>query len=307
MKRFMKSVSLLALTAALLGLFSFCFAFAADGAPIAENLEISTYRGVSVGGRLSATDPEGGEVRYEITTKPVKGLIELDDDGHFVYTPADGKRGKDYFGYQAIDAGGLRSQEATVIIRIEKQKSKVTYSDLRGNGSAYAAVRLAEEGVFCGESLAGQYVFDPDHPVTREEFLALCMKVAGSGVLTGVRSTGFADDREIAVWAKPYVSTALKNGIVSGYSGERGAVFAPERAISVAEAAVMLDRSVGLTDAVSAWFAWDDSVPAWAMQSAANLSSCGLLPYGCSFSGAALTRAQAAEMLCGAMDVLARR
>ena len=37
----------------------------ADGsAPIAENLELSTYRGVSVGGRLSATDPDGDPVSF---------------------------------------------------------------------------------------------------------------------------------------------------------------------------------------------------------------------------------------------------
>jgi hypothetical protein len=306
MKNTMKLVSLLLLLTALAGLLTFASA-AATGAPVAENLELSTYRGVSVGGRLSATDPEGGALRYEVTTKPVKGAIALDDDGRFVYTPADGKRGKDYFGYQAIDPDGNRSQEATVIIRIEKQKSKVSYSDLRGNGSAGAAVRLAEEGVFCGEYLAGQYVFDPEHPVTREEFLAMCMKVSGAGVLTGVRSTGFADDADIAVWAKPYVSTALKNGVISGYNADGGAVFAPDRPVSMAEAAVMLDRAVGLTDAVSAWFAWDSAVPAWAAQSAANVASCGLLPDGCSFSDATLTRAQAAEMLCGVMDVLAKR
>ena len=135
----------------------------------------------------------------------------------------------------------------------------------------------------------------------------MCMQVAGSDVLSGVRRTGFADDRDIAVWAKPYVSTALKNGLISGYASESGATFAPDQNISVAEAAVMLDRAIGLTDAISAWFAWDSAVPAWAMQSAANLSACGLLPYGCSFSDATLTRAQAAEMLCGAMDILAKR
>lgn len=306
MKKLLKPVSLFLVVAALAGLL--VGACAAAGAPIAENLELRTYRGVSVGGLLSATDPDGGALRYEITTKPVKGEIVLDDDGHFVYTPADGKRGKDYFGYQALDTDGNRSQEATVIIRIEKQKSKVTYSDLGGSGSAYAAVRLAEEGVFCGEYLAGEYVFDPNHPVTREEFLALCMKVSGAPLLSGVRSTGFSDDRDIAVWAKPYVSTALKNGVISGYADSRsGAVFAPEREISALEAAVILNRSMELTDAVSAWVAWDDGIPAWAMQSAANLAACGLLPYGCRFTDSTLTRAQAAEMLCGVMDILARR
>lgn len=305
MKKYTAPLSLLLFFTLLTGLFS--FASAAGSAPIAENLELCTYRGVSVGGRLSASDPDGGALRFTVTTQPVKGRLDLEDDGRFVYTPADGKRGKDYFGYQATDADGNRSQEATVIIRIEKQKSKLTYADLDGEGCASAAVRLAEEDVFRGAYLAGEYVFEPDAPVSREEFLAMCMKVAGAKPLAGVRSTGFSDDAEIAVWAKPYVGAALKSGLISGYSGERGAVFSPTREISVLEAAVILDRAMELTDAVSVWYAHSQAVPAWAAQSAANVASCGLLPYGCSFSDATLTRGQAAEMLCGAMDILAKR
>ena len=305
MRKLAAPVSLLFMIALLAGLLT--FAAAAGSAPVAENLEISTYRGVSVGGKLSASDPDGGALRYTVTTHPVKGTLDLNDDGHFVYSPAEGKRGKDYFGYQVIDADGNRSQEATVIIRIEKQKSKMTYSDLDGEGCACAAVRLAEEDIFRGEYLAGEYVFDPDTPVTREEFLAMCMKISGTKPLSGVRSTGFADDADIAVWAKPYVGAALKAGVISGYSSNSGAVFSPEQDISVLEAAVILNRSTLLTDAVSAWFALDDSVPAWAVQSVANVASCDLLPYGCSFSDPVLTRGQAAEMLCGAMDILAKR
>lgn len=307
MKKMLIPTALLLAFALLLSVFSFASA-AASAAPVAQNLELSTYRSVSIGGRLSAVDPDGGTVTFEITTDPVKGDVDLDGDGHFVYTPGDGKRGRDYFGYVAIDADGNRSQEATVIIRIQKQESKVTYSDLTGEECAWAAVKLAEEDVFVGECLAGEYVFAPDTPVTRAEFLAMCMKVAGTQPLSGVRSTGFADDTEIGSWAKPYVSTALKCGIISGYAeDDTGAVFCPDRCISVAEAAVILDRAMELTDAVAAWFSFDDAVPAWAMQSAANVSSCGLLPYGCSFSGDTLTRGQAAAMLCGAMDVLENR
>ena len=282
--------------------------FASSGAPIAENLEICTYRGVAVGGCLSATDPEGDAVTFQITTEPSKGSIDLDEDGHFVYTPENGKRGKDYFGYRATDSNGNRSQEATVIIRIEKQKSKVTYADLDGASCAYAALRLAEEGVFVGECLGGNYVFSPDAPVSRSEFLAMCLRVTDTDVLQGVSRTGFADDASIAAWAKPYVSTALTNGIISGYSDSpAGAVFAPDQSISVADAAVMLDRAAEFTDAVAAWYAPEDALPVWAVQSAANVSACGLLPYGCHFADETLTRAQAAELLCGAMDLLARR
>ena len=306
MKKMLLPTALLLSFAMLLSLFA--AASALTNAPIAENLELSTYRGVSVGGRLSATDPEGDRVNYEITTNPVKGKVDLDKDGHFVYTPEDGKRGKDYFGYRAVDSEGNRSQEATVIIRIDKQQSRVTYVDLDGEGCACAAQRLAEANIFVGECLAGEYVFSPDTPVTRSEFLAMCMKVAGTETLSGIRSTGFADDAEIEAWAKPYVGAALKCGIISGYTGaESGAVFGAAQDITAAEAAVILDRAVELTDAVQTWFSYDEALPAWAMQSAANVSSCGLLPYGCSFTDTTLSRGTAAELLCGAIDIVAKR
>ena len=148
---------------------------AASGAPVAENLELETYRNVSVGGRLSAVDPEGGALTYEITTEPGKGTVELTKDGRFVYTPDKDRRGRDYFGYKATDSDGNSSQEATVIIRISKQKTQTTYSDMAGDGAAYAATLLAEESIFTGEKLGGQWVFSPDRSVTRGEFLSMCL------------------------------------------------------------------------------------------------------------------------------------
>ena len=89
-------------------------------APIAENLELTTFRNTSVNGTLSAYDPECDVCSYEITTNPVKGEIVVEENGGFIYTPGEGKKGRDYFGYKAIDSEGNVSQEATVIIRIEK-------------------------------------------------------------------------------------------------------------------------------------------------------------------------------------------
>ena len=283
---------------------------AAGNAPIAENLEFETYRGTSMGGSLTASDPDGDRLSFELSTPPVKGTLDLNPDGRFVYTPAEGKRGRDYFGYRAVDPEGNRSQEATVLIRIQKPKSKVSYSDTAGLACGRAAQRLAEEGIFVGECLAGRYVFDPDRPVTREEFLVLCLKLSGAGTVENLRSTGFSDDGEIAVWAKPYVSAALRDGVISGMSQESGpVVFAPGREISALEAAVMLDRALELTDAAPAWFGYDESVPAWARQSAANAAACGILTAEDARAGAdtVLTRAEAAGMLDRALDVLRNR
>ena len=285
------------------------WAGAADArAPVAENLELETYRGVSVGGALSARDPDGGAVTFTITTPPGKGTVDLDESGRFVYTPEEGRRGKDYFGYQATDAEGNKSQEATVIIRIVKPKSGMTYSDTSGLASAYAAQRLAEEGIYVGPMLNGQYVFAPDEDLTREEFLCLCMALTGRDSAVLLRGTGFADDGAISAWARGYVGAALECGVISGYAEDGGrASFRPDENVSMAEAAVMLDRAIGLTDAVQTWYAFDDGVPAWAAQSAANVAACGLLPAGCGFADETLSRGDAAVMLVKAMELLEKR
>jgi len=286
--------------------FGIIYAGAADtgGAPIAENLEISTYRSVSVGGQLKATDPEGDILTYEITTPPIKGEIELKDNGNFVYTPAEGKRGRDYFGYKAFDNKGNMSEEATVIIKIEKQKSAVSYSDMDGNGAGCAAVALADNNIFIGENIGGKYVFNPNAPVTRGEFLTMCMKLSDSKLLSGVITTGFSDDNSIPAYLKSYVSTALLDGVITGYfNGTSAAVFNSGSPISYPEAAVMLSKALGLSD-VSSKIDYGGSAPAWAAQACANLSACRISDYQ---QGAQLSRADGAKLLYNAMLVLKNR
>lgn len=67
---------------------------AETAAPVAENLELTTFRNTSVGGTLSASAPDGSPLTFRITTEPIKGTVTLTDDGTFVYTPADGKRAR---------------------------------------------------------------------------------------------------------------------------------------------------------------------------------------------------------------------
>lgn len=279
-------------------------AVAASGAPVAENLNLTTYRNVCVGGQLAAVDPDGDAVTFEITTQPTKGTVELTQDGRFVYTPDTNRKGRDYFGYRAVDDTGARSQEATVIISIEKQKTDVSYMDMAGDPGEYAAVALAENGIFTGEKLGAQWMFQPERTVTRGEFLSMCMTITGEDVLSGVAATGFADDGDIDSWLKPYVATALMDGIVSGYSVSGGAVFEPNAEISMQEAAVMLDNVLDTTDVASVSFTGNTAD--WAAQATANLAACGVITEGTAFSDA-LTRADAAEMLTRALEVLEAR
>lgn len=295
---------LLAIAVCLTALSPLLGANAQNSAPVAENFELTTYRNVSVGGRLSAIDPDGDVLIYEITTEPVKGGVELTADGRFVYSPDLNKRGRDYFGYKAIDSEGNSSQEATVIIKITKQRTATTYDDMTGSAAHYAAVTLAENGIFTGEQIGSSMVFSPDSQVSRGEFLAMCMQLAGTEMLSGVMSTGFTDDDNIPTWQKPYVATALMDGFISGYPGNGSVIFDAEACITCSEASVMLDNILTFTNVSASRYA--ESAPAWASQSVANLSACNIIPYGCAYD-AGLTRADASLILVAAMDVLNKR
>lgn len=130
-QKILAAVCALALCAALVPA-GFAEQDTAATAPVAENLELTTFRSTSIGGTLSATAPDGSPLTFRITTEPIKGTVTLTDSGTFVYTPADGKRGRDYFGFRAADSSGNESQEATVLISIKKQKPDITYSDMAG-------------------------------------------------------------------------------------------------------------------------------------------------------------------------------
>lgn len=268
-----------------------------NSAPIAQSFEFQTYRGVSYGGVLSAVDPDGDEVSFEITTQPTKGSVKLSDDGSFVYSPDEGKKGRDYFGYKAIDSEGNRSQEATVIIKLVKQKSTLNYADMQGDARHCAAIFLSECGAYTGEMLGGQYYFHPSETITRGEFLSMCMTVCGNELLSGVISTGFYDDAEIDDSLKACVSTAVRDGIVRGYSRDGHCVFDAEATISTAEAMVILDRALNVNDV--SYIEPESTVPAWAAQSAANLDALNISS-AAACGDEPLTRAEAAQMLYSA-------
>ena len=276
----------------------------ADGtAPVAENLEIKTYRNVSVGGCLSAYDPDGSVVGFEITTKPVKGELRVSDGGLFIYMPNENKRGRDYFGYKAIDNDGNYSQEATVIIKIDKQKKDVAYSDMIGSADEYAAIVLSERDIFVGEKLCGEYCFNPTKTVSRAEFLAMCMNVSGEPIFTSVLSTGFSDDSDIPTWLKGYVATASMCGasICSAAEGENS--FSPNDAISVEDAALMLDSILNITPV--SYLSPEPDMDSAAAQACMNLTACGVLEN--SATGRLLERAEAARMLVAAIGLLNSR
>lgn len=281
-----------------------------NAAPIAENLTLTTYKGVSIFSRFAAVDPEGDLVTFQVVDSPARGQVTMDenDPAAFTYTPYEGKKGKDSFTYVAIDANGNTSKPAKVKITIQKQSTSVSYSDMADDPSHYAALRLAEAGVYTGRKVGTLYCFDPEDTFTREEFLAMAMTAAGNAPLENVTLTGFYDDSDISAWAKGYVSAALMGGTVRGSRNSEGqTVFAPANAITCGEAAVIIDRLLAMGDVAGTASAFSvETAPAWAYQSAVNMEAVSVLSSSSDLSKT-LTHAEAAVMLSAMLDVLDSR
>lgn len=274
--------------------------------PIATNLDFTTYKNVAIQEELSAFDPDGDLLHVRIIKNPARGSVALAEDGSlcFTYTPYENKTGKDTFTYVAEDAFGNSSTPATVKIKIQKPKTKVTYADMSGHPAHKAAVRLAELNVLVGQRLGDTYCFHPEQTVSREEFLSMAMDALNSELLPDAVSTGFADNDVIATWAKPYVASALHSGMVTGSANEQGqVVFQPNRPMTHGEATVLLNRLLQLSDVSTSKTLLEDGTPAWASQSVLNLETVGILPGDVELS-APLTKGDSAMLLSAALDVL---
>lgn len=281
----------------------------ANEAPVAQDLCLCTYKNVEVQGAFAGVDPEGDLLTFQLVSKPARGAVTQAEDGsaQFTYTPYENKTGKDAFTYVAVDAVGNTSAPATVTVKIEKQKTKVCYSDMTGVEGHREAVRLAEAGLLIGEQMGSEYLFHPEETVSRAQFTALAMAAAELDVMKEASVTGFADDEVMAAWCKPFVSSALRSGVVQGSFDENGqVVFQAGAPITAAEAAVLLNRALRVTDVAETFAPVSGDTPAWCVQAVANLSSCNALPASAVLSEP-LTRSQAAVMLSAALDLVEAR
>lgn len=244
------------------------------------SLRVSTHLGLSVHGSLSAYDPDGDELIYEIVSYPQNGSLRLSDPllGEYVYTPREGYLGEDSFRYVARDRYGNYSAAAEVELQVTASGTSVTYADMQDSPLYNAALTVTERGVMSGRLVGNRYYFDPEEAVSRLDFLIMAMHAAGITDLPEAEATIFADDAEIPADRRGYVQTAHLLGYISGSNVGGELCFLPNESITCAEAAVILDRILGLSEAaVIPTFADSSEIPVWAEDAIYSLHAEGIL------------------------------
>ncbi|MBE6553537.1 MAG: hypothetical protein E7666_04250 [Ruminococcaceae bacterium] len=270
-------------------------------------LNASTYKGLALHGRLSAYDPDGDSLIYEIVSYPQNGAVLLTDreQGTYVYTPNAGYVGSDRFSYIARDKYGNYSASATVRLRVEQAGTAITYADMKDSAAYVSAIALTEAGVMSGTQVGSAYYFYPEESVSRVEFLVMAMNAVGVTEVPACDATVFADDADIEPSMKGYVHTAYELGYISGSLSGGVLSFLPDEAITRAQAAVILANMVGVSDiAVTPTFNDQSEIPVWAKDAIYSLHAVGIMgeESGYITPTAKITRAQTAQMLAAAME-----
>jgi hypothetical protein len=74
-------------------------------APTLDPVQVEGLLEGEIRGTINADDAEGDRIVYRLVGRPQFGSVVIDDDGGYVYTPAEGFLGVDTFRVMAIDAG----------------------------------------------------------------------------------------------------------------------------------------------------------------------------------------------------------
>ena len=272
------------------------------------SLNVSTHRNITLYGTLPCYDPDGDETQIEIVSYPESGILILTDrkTGDYTFTPGENYSGKDSFTYVARDRYGNYSAAATVSLTVTKPSTSVVYADMLTSRSYNAALTMTEQGIMSGTQVGSETYFYPSRSVSRGEFVVMAMNAMGITKVPDTQQTVFADNAEIPVAMRGYIATAYDLGYIQGELREDGTrCFAPNRAITRAEAAVILGNMLNAaTPTVTPTFSDSEEIPAWAAPSIHSLSAMGVMtPVGGSISPLSeVTRGDAAELLCALME-----
>ena len=283
-----------------------------NASPVATDMKVETQSGISVFKSFLAADEEGDALDFVVVDYPDKGGIKIMADGQFMYTPLSGYSGKDSFTYRAVDAYGNESDEKLVSIKVSRPAADIYFDDMENHWAHNSAIKMASTGLMNGEMLDGKLLFNPESDMTRGDFLALSLIMAGHEKSIPFASrTAFADDSAIPQNIKSYVQYAYDKGIVSGYDNGDGTInFESAGAVTRAEAAVLTSKILGLASDEESLPSYKDSseIPAWASGAVNSLYAEGLMSgdaLGVFSAEKKLTRAEGAEMICNVASYVA--
>ncbi|MCW8107458.1 Ig-like domain-containing protein [Alteromonas ponticola] len=89
-----------------------------NNAPTAESETFITQTDTVIEDQLSANDPDGDELTFELEDAPANGSVEIAADGSFVYTPKSEFTGADMFTFNVSDGEDTATGQIDITIEV---------------------------------------------------------------------------------------------------------------------------------------------------------------------------------------------
>lgn len=259
---------------------------------VVQDQGFTVFLNTSLTGDMAAYDKNGDELKYEVIEYPKGGELNFNSStGEYNYT-AGSRVMNDSFTYRVKDTAGEYSKTGKVNVNIRENRTSKVFTDMERENAVTAAAVMTDKGYMsCIEDKSETY-FSPDSQVSRLDFLVTCMNVLGADNIPTVSNTGFDDDESISEKYKGYVYSASKLGIINGVKNAEKTEFSPAKAVTKAEAAVMLNNIIGYKAETVKNVS---SAPNWAEEAVCAMYELGI----CSDEGLAdpISKEECADML----------
>ncbi|WP_263146729.1 Ig-like domain-containing protein [Pseudomonas sp. RIT-PI-AD] len=126
------------------------FAFSVNNpAPTTSGGSISLAEDTPYSGTLAASDIDGDSLTFDAAQAPAHGVLVLNADGSFVYTPAPNYNGPDSFSYRVTDSdGGIAVATVSITVTAVNDAPTATSPIAAQSGTDSAAFSLNVSGNF---------------------------------------------------------------------------------------------------------------------------------------------------------------
>jgi hypothetical protein len=152
---------------------------AVNSDPVALDGSQSTNAATVVSGQLRATDADGDTLTYSLVDGALGGLVTVNSNGTFVYTPNAGFAGNDQFTFRVADqqsesiatmsiaVAPVNHAPVAATVTLETQEDSpiggtLTATDLDGDAVAWKVVTNPAHGHLSVDAVSGQFTYSPD-------------------------------------------------------------------------------------------------------------------------------------------------
>lgn len=240
-------------------------------------------------GAVDAINLDGGGSSTFASRKPGEASVSL------VNRVSDGSE-------RAVANSVLFISTASDSLGIVPEDDSIIFKDMVNQWSRTSVESLYEKGIVSGlKGSDGRLIFDPDRGISRQEFAKLIVESEELEVRLYDNLSEFSDADSIDGWAKPYISTAYKAGLIQGLIDESDRlVIGAKDPVTKYQIATIIGRTMGASTGGETSFKDNDSMPEWAKAYVVACLQKGIVngtPEGYFEGDKSATRAESAVMI----------